>query len=555
VKVSVVIPAYNAADTIAETLESLRGQSSDAWEAIVVDDGSSDATAEIVQGFSGRDARIRLIRQQNAGEAAARNSGIAQAQYEWLLFLDADDWIAPSHLEKLTAALSDDPGLDAVHCGSARVAPDGTLIVEEYQPPAGDMFAVWARRSAFPVHACIVRKSVVDVVGRFDPSFKKSPDWDLWQRVARTGARFGAVREVLAYYRMRPNAASLDAARMLADGLRVLRQGHAPDPRVTGAHPDHAAGLPAEEVPTQAFYLLSWCAGLQLGRGEDARPLLTALSQERFPELHPESVARCIFDAAPLPACAPPAAWEQLWPKIRSQVEEFLRALEAQALAPNLAGRAQGALQRLALQHSPSWQAIAEELRESEEKRKELEDAIEQLGEALRASLVPDSGMEPSPEQDVSDRPQGERWSLNLTNGSRAHWALSPDDPDSIRVAIETTLGRRRWDIQLNLAGLNAVSRARYTVEFRARADSPRGIAVGFAQAHPPWSGLGLYQSIELTPQWQRFRVEFMATADDDTARLHFDLGGNDSAVELTAVAVHQLAPDEPRDSGGATPQ
>src|ERR687891_679287 len=98
--VSVIIPAYDAAETIAETLESVLAQTSRNWEAVVVDDGSHDDTARIVENFTRREKRIRLIRQPNGGEAAARNSGIAAAKHDWLLFLDADDWIAPGYLER-----------------------------------------------------------------------------------------------------------------------------------------------------------------------------------------------------------------------------------------------------------------------------------------------------------------------------------------------------------------------------------------------------------------------------------------------------------------------
>ena len=90
-KVSVVMPACDAAATIAQALESLAAQTHREWEAVVVDDGSRDDTAKVVEGFTRRDARIRMVRQANAGEAGARNTGIAAAQYEWLLFLDADD--------------------------------------------------------------------------------------------------------------------------------------------------------------------------------------------------------------------------------------------------------------------------------------------------------------------------------------------------------------------------------------------------------------------------------------------------------------------------------
>jgi glycosyltransferase involved in cell wall biosynthesis len=395
--VSVVIPAYDAADTIADTLESLLAQTHRGWEAIVVDDGSRDATATVVEAFTKRDARIRMVRQANAGEAGARNTGIAAAQSDWLLFLDSDDWIAPQYLERMTGALSADAGLDAVHCGYARVAADGSFTVEKYLPPAGDMFAVWARRSAFPVHACIVKKTLVEAVGGFDVSLRKSADWDLWQRIARTGARFGAIREVLAYYRMRPNAVSLEAYQLLEDGLRVLRQGHAPDPRVRHPHPDHAQGAPPEQVRTQEFYLLAWCAGLQLGSGQDARPLLKLLEGEQFPELYPPAVAQTLFEAATLPGCSPPSAWEHLWPELRGRIDEFLVALEQHAGAPALAERTRSALTRMALAHAPSWAPVMQEIERWEgiaaERQAAIEDltartmALQEDGAALRESL------------------------------------------------------------------------------------------------------------------------------------------------------------------------
>lgn len=99
-KVSVVIPAHNAAATIAETLQSLQSQSFTGWEAIVVDDGSRDTTSEIVSRFAQEDSRIRIVSQPNQGVSAARNTGIEHAGADWLLFLDADDWILHKSKEK-----------------------------------------------------------------------------------------------------------------------------------------------------------------------------------------------------------------------------------------------------------------------------------------------------------------------------------------------------------------------------------------------------------------------------------------------------------------------
>ena len=162
---SIIMPAYNAAATLEEAVDSVRAQSSVEWELIIIDDGSTDDIPPIADRLAAADPRIRVVHQVNRGEAGARNAGLALARGAWVAFLDADDWIAPDFLARMTAALRADPTLDAVHCRWARVAADGTEIADGYQPPIGTMFDVWARRSAFPVHACVVRREVVERLG------------------------------------------------------------------------------------------------------------------------------------------------------------------------------------------------------------------------------------------------------------------------------------------------------------------------------------------------------------------------------------------------------
>lgn len=357
-KVGVVIPAFNAAATVADTIASLQAQTLRDWVAVVVDDGSTDDTAPVVAGIAAADSRITLHRQANAGEAAARNAGLAQLTTDWVAFLDADDQVTPTWLERLSAEAHANSTLDVVHCRWARVAADGTVIPAVWQAPSGDLFAVWARRSAFPVHAAIVRRTVVDAVGGFDITLEKSADWDLWQRVARTGARFGAVPEVMALYRMGSSAASMAGEAMLRDGLTVLARGHAPDPRVTHPAPAHAEGRPPGEMASQVHYLLAWCAGVMLGHGHDPRVLLRQVSGVRNPELDADAIAECLLDSLPLPSCAAPAAWEHLWPAHRDAINLFLVALESAAEAPGLAERARLALARQAALRAPAWHEV-----------------------------------------------------------------------------------------------------------------------------------------------------------------------------------------------------
>ncbi len=349
--VSVVMPAYNAAATIGEAIESVLAQTMPHWELIVVDDGSTDETAAVVQRYGEQDGRIHLLQQANAGGSAARNSGIAQARFAWLLFLDADDWLLPAHLEKMTAALVQDASLDAVHCGWHRVAPDGSRGEARFAPDQPDLFPVFAEQCAFQTNACLVHVSLVTAVSGFDESFQTCQDWDFWQRIARSGARFGAVAEVLALYRTRPGSVSLNGVQQLQDSLRVISQAYTPNANFAAL--PHADGLPPAEASGARIRFACWSFGLILGSGEDARPYLSLLADDTCPGLDPAYVAHCLFEAAVLPRGLGVSGWDLLWPKIERPVTKFLQALAKQVQAPDLAQPALRHLESLILEHSP----------------------------------------------------------------------------------------------------------------------------------------------------------------------------------------------------------
>jgi GT2 family glycosyltransferase len=114
--ISVVVPAYNAATTLARALESVLAQTWPAHEIVVIDDGSTDATAEVVQRVQAQAGgkRVRYLRQDNAGPSAARNRGVAEAGGDWIAFLDADDWYYPERLASHARMIAEDPAIDFV---------------------------------------------------------------------------------------------------------------------------------------------------------------------------------------------------------------------------------------------------------------------------------------------------------------------------------------------------------------------------------------------------------------------------------------------------------
>lgn len=350
--VSIIIPAYNAAETVEKTLDSLQAQTVRRWEGIIVDDGSTDSTGEIIARHAAEDSRLRVISQPNAGVSAARNTGIADAQYDWLLFLDADDWMTPNALEELTNAVIADNTLGAVHCGWTVVTPDGQLIEECTGVHAGDMFPIFAMNDAFVIHACLVRRALVNDAGGFDTSLTTCEEWDLWQRIARTGAKFGAVRLSLARYRVRAGSASTDDSRVLADALRVVETGHSADPRVTRPAPEHMNGLDKKGLPLARLCSTCWIAGSGIGRGDDPRPMLDVLGTETYPDLEVEWLAHTLYLIVPRTALQPAAAWDSLWREHSPMIAAFLRALEEKTRSPLLAERAKRALERRILELS-----------------------------------------------------------------------------------------------------------------------------------------------------------------------------------------------------------
>lgn len=282
--VSVIIPVRDAAATIGRALGSLCVQTFSCWEAIVIDDGSEDETAAAVLRFPRGDACIRLIRTPRLGVSRARNEGTTSARGEWLLFLDADDELLPHSLDRLTAAAALHPAADVISARYFAVGPDGSV----HDPPTkiltGDAFVATAKGCPFAIRCCLVRRSVVKSAGGFDSSYTLAEDWDLWQRIARGGAQFYAIPDILARYYLRSDSGSANALSMARNALRVIETGHQEDPRVPNAAPQYAKGAPAEGLASTKLYLLCWCYGQAAALGQDAESI-------RFPDdCIPESI-------------------------------------------------------------------------------------------------------------------------------------------------------------------------------------------------------------------------------------------------------------------------
>jgi glycosyltransferase involved in cell wall biosynthesis len=208
--VTAVIPAHNAEDTIARAVSSALAQTYPSLEIIVVDDCSSDRTAEIVEAFVGAGVRLlRLPSQQ--GASRARNAGIEAATSELIAFLDSDDEWLPSKIAKQLALITGTEHFAFVSCSSRFISAVGEDLGDLYRwrrPVAGP--EVWksllARNTIATPSVLAWRRDLIEL-GGFDPRFRICEDQDMWIRLALRGA-VGYVDEFLVYVHDRPDSLS-----------------------------------------------------------------------------------------------------------------------------------------------------------------------------------------------------------------------------------------------------------------------------------------------------------------------------------------------------------
>ena len=201
---SVITPSYNYGHLISETIESVRQQSYSNWEMIIVDDGSTDNTEEVVRAYTIADPRIRFLRQQNAGPSAARNLAIREAKGQYIQFLDADDLIQKEKFTAQTEFLNQHPETDVVY-GNVRYFtgdPADTAnwmysfwgAKKEWMPKIsgqGNEFLVNALKGSFAhINSFLFRKSIVDKAGPWDSNKRAAEDYLFVLDCVLAGGRF-----------------------------------------------------------------------------------------------------------------------------------------------------------------------------------------------------------------------------------------------------------------------------------------------------------------------------------------------------------------------------
>ena len=201
--ISVIIPTYNRADMIKDAIESALSQEYNKYEIFIVDDGSTDHTAEVVQGFAS--GKIRYLRKEHSGAPATRNLGIAEARGEFILWLDSDDVLLPGTLNEYADAIKKAPDVDVLYgdliVSDASLQERGKLAYKDWYGRRKELISCLIGENPVPNPGVMIRKNCYERFGNYDPSFTRAHDYEFWTRIARK-ATLKHVGTVVAKWRL-----------------------------------------------------------------------------------------------------------------------------------------------------------------------------------------------------------------------------------------------------------------------------------------------------------------------------------------------------------------
>lgn len=206
-KISVVVAAHNAESFIAETITSLLEQDMKDWEAVIVDDGSTDGTKDVISGFT--DSRIILVEQENKGRCEARNNGLGRASAEAVVFLDHDDRLCSDALGRFLKALNMSEDIVMAY-GEARIFDEKSgeygYVSLRKRPHGNALESFLIYNPVLTVGSAVFRTSTARKAGGFSPSFSRGEDWEFYTRVVREGKIMYMGRKPVIIYRLHPQS-------------------------------------------------------------------------------------------------------------------------------------------------------------------------------------------------------------------------------------------------------------------------------------------------------------------------------------------------------------
>lgn len=227
--ISVVVPCFNYAHFLPETLDSVLKQVYQNWECIIIDDGSTDNTKEVAEKYTAKDSRFRYVFQENKGLPSARNAGIREAKGDFIQFLDADDLITADKFSVQISAYSRDDDVDIVYSEYICFLDGDKSKTWTYsrvlfrKDPAYDFASQWEKKLSIPPHCFLYKKECFAKWGLFDEKFiYGKEDWDLHLKFAIGGAKYLFVKGQMAVYRVSDKSMVRSNPKKMRKGKKML---------------------------------------------------------------------------------------------------------------------------------------------------------------------------------------------------------------------------------------------------------------------------------------------------------------------------------------------
>jgi glycosyltransferase involved in cell wall biosynthesis len=237
-KFSIIIPCYNQADWLKICIQSLKSQTFDNWEAIIVNDGSTDHTKETADDLSKDDSRIKVIHQENGGLSAARNAGIQKAKGEWLNFLDSDDYLDMNCLQMVFNTFENNPLFHIVQTGHHLVDEQNQIISTRIPQVVDGLFLdAIAKGNDAPVLSVFIKRDFFNMLGLFDTTLKSAEDWDMWIRAAKNEGKRKIIYKALVSVRHLQNSMTRNPWRMYENTVEVIKRVPLKDNRISNNSP------------------------------------------------------------------------------------------------------------------------------------------------------------------------------------------------------------------------------------------------------------------------------------------------------------------------------
>ena len=231
---SIIVPCYNQGHFLKDCLNSILNQKFRDWEVILVNDGSIDTTKQIAESFVKKDYRITYLFQENEGLAAARNTGMAKAKGQYLLFLDADDWVEPDFFSRIKETIDKNNRVELYGYGYGYWdKPQGHCYHYHNSGLYGEIYPSVLIRNIGPCHAQVIERKFANQLGGFDTSLKSCEDWDFWIRAGKMGARLKYTPIIGVGYRYVPSSMSRNPKVMYESLSEVSKRASRVDQRLS----------------------------------------------------------------------------------------------------------------------------------------------------------------------------------------------------------------------------------------------------------------------------------------------------------------------------------